>query len=137
MESTFAVEKKIRTMRKKRILHIVAIALVMGGVITAASSMLKNNDNTIVVTIKGNIKNVTFNGQRQSAIGYTVETNSDLYTTDDFVCYATDSVSAVNAGTYPMRISSNDFCNVNPNYKDVVFVVEDGCLQISDDSAEE
>ena len=59
-------------MRKKRILHIVAIALVMGGVITAASSMLKNNDNTIVVTIKGNIKNVTFNGQRQSAIGYTV-----------------------------------------------------------------
>lgn len=124
-------------MRKKRILHIVAIALVMGGVITAGSLLLKNNDNTIVVTIKGNIKNVTFNGQRQSAIGYTVETNSDLYTADDFVCYATDSVSAVNAGTYPMRISSNDFCNVNPNYKDVVFVVEDGCLRISDDSAEE
>ncbi len=137
MESNFAVEKKIRTMRKKRILHIVAIALVMGGVITAASSMLKNNDNTIVVTIKGNIKNVTFNGQRQSSIGYTFKASSDSYTADDFVCYATDSVSAVNTGTYPMRISSNDFCNVNPNYKDVVFVVEDGCLQISDDSAEE
>ena len=137
MESNFAMRKKVKAMRKKRILHIVAIALVMAGVITSAASLLKNNDNTIVVTIKGNIKNVTFNGQRQSAIGYTVETNSDLYTTDDFVCYATESVSAVNAGTYPMRISSNDFCNVNPNYKDVVFVVVDGCLSISDDTADD
>ena len=117
-------------MRKKRILHIVAIALVMGGVITAASSMLKNNDNTIVVTIKGNIKNVTFNGQRQSSIGYTFKASSDSYTADDFVCYATDSVSAVNTGTYPMRISSNDFCNVNPKYKNVVFEVIDGSLTI-------
>lgn len=118
----------------KRILHIVAIALVMTGVITTAASMLKNDDNTIVVKITGNIKNVTFNGQRQSAIGYTVETNSDLYTTEDFVCYATDSVSAVNAGKYPMHISAADFCNINPKY-DVVFEVVDGCLFISDDSS--
>lgn len=118
---------------KRRILHVVAIALVMTTVIASGALLLKNNDNTIVVTIKGNIKNVTFNGERQSSIGYTVETNSDLYTTEDFVCYATDSVSAVNVGTYPMRISSADFCNVNPNYKDVVFVVVDGCLSISDD----
>lgn len=117
----------------KRILHVVTIAVVMFAVITTAATVLKNNDNTIVVTIKGNIKNVTYNGHRQSSIGYTVETNSDSYTTEDFVCYATDSVSAVNAGTYAMGISAADFCNVNPNYKDVVFVVVDGSLSISDD----
>ena len=134
--SNFVARKKIKTMKKKRILHVVAIALVMTAVIATGALVFKNNDNTIVVTIKGNIKNVSFNGQRQSAIGYTVETNSDLYTADDFVCYATDSVSAVNAGTYSMGISDADFCNVNPNYKDVVFVVVDGCLSISDDQTD-
>ena len=69
----------------------------------------------------------------QSAIGYTIETNSENYTADDFVCYATDSVSATDAGTYNMGISSADFCNVNPNFKNVEFVVVDGSITISDE----
>ena len=32
-----------------------------------------------------------------------------------------------------MGISSDDFFNVNPNFKDVEFVVVDGSLSISDD----
>ena len=119
-------------MRKKRIISIVAIAVVMFTVVVSATSILKSSDNKVVVTIRGNVKNVTYNGHLQSSIGYTVETNSKDYTTEDFVCYATDSVSATNVGTYAMGISSRDFCNVNPEFKEVVFVVVDGSLSISD-----
>lgn len=90
----------------------------------------ENYDSTVVVTIKGNTKSVEYNGKRHSVVGYTIESSSRHYTADDFVCYATDSVSAVKAGTYPMGISSNDFCNVNPKYKNVVFEVVDGSLSI-------
>ena len=123
-------------MKKKRIISVVAIAVVMFTVVASATSLLKSSDNKVVVTIRGNVKNVTYNGHLQSSIGYTVETNSANYTTDDFVCYATDSVSATNAGTYAMGISSNDFCNVNPEFKDVVFVVVDGSLSISDEPSD-
>ena len=110
-----------------------AIAAVMFTVITTATTVLKNDESKVVVTIKGNIKNVSYNGQMQSSIGYTVESSSANYTTDDFVCYAIDSVSATKAGVYAMGISSDDFFNVNPNFKDVEFVVVDGSLSISDD----
>ena len=120
-------------MKNKKLFNIVAIALVMFTVITTAATVLKDSDSKVVVTIKGNIKNVSYNGKMQSAIGYTIESSSKLYTADDFVCYATDSVSATKAGVYAMGISSDDFSNVNPNFKDVEFVVVDGCLSISDD----
>lgn len=120
-------------MNYKKLFSIVAIALVMFTVITAATTVLKNDESKVVVTIKGNIKNVSYNGHLQSSIGYTVESSSANYTTDDFVCYATDSVSATKAGVYAMGISSDDFCNVNPNFKEVEFVVVDGCLSITDD----
>ena len=120
-------------MNYKKLFSIVAIAAVMFTVITAATTVLKNDESKVVVTIKGNIKNVSYNGHLQSSIGYTVESSSANYTTDDFVCYATDSVSATKAGVYAMGISSDDFCNVNPNFKDVEFVVVDGCLSITDD----
>jgi len=116
-------------MKNRRILSIAAIAFILVAVVISLS---KNSDDAIVVTIKGNTKNVTYNGKLQSAIGYTVKINSDKYTTEDFVCYATDSVSAVNAGTYSMGIESSDFCNVNPNYDNVVFEVIDGCLSINE-----
>ncbi|MBR6081769.1 MAG: hypothetical protein IKP62_02445 [Salinivirgaceae bacterium] len=120
-------------MKYKKLFSVVAIAAVMFTVITAATTVLKNDESKVVVTIKGNIKNVSYNGQMQSSIGYTVESSSANYTTDDFVCYAIDSVSATKAGVYAMGISSDDFFNVNPNFKDVEFVVVDGSLSISDD----
>lgn len=100
-------------------------------VITEAA-ISEDYNRTVIVTIKGNVKNVKFNGRRQSSVGYTIETNSRHYNSNDFVCYAIDSVSAVQTGTYNMGISSDDFCNVNPKYKNVVFVVTDGSLSIND-----
>lgn len=114
-------------MRRKFFIGLFFAAVL--SVITAAA-MSEDYNQTVVVTIKGNNVNFEYNGQRHSAVGYTVETNSRYYSADDFVCYAIDSVSAVKAGTYNMGISSNDFCNVNPKYKNVVFEVIDGSLTI-------
>ena len=120
-------------MKRKGIISIVVVAIALVAVVTSATSALKSSDNKVVVHIRGNVKNVTYNGHLQSAIGYTIETNSENYTADDFVCYATDSVSATDAGTYKMGISSADFCNINPDFKNVEFVVVDGSITISDE----
>lgn len=107
-----------------------AFTLTTFAIINPAAS--SNNDEQVIVTIKGNVKTVDFNGEIQSSIGYTTEISSPDYTADSFLSFAIDSVSATNAGTYNMGISSSDFCNINPNFKNVIFVVYDGLLLISD-----
>lgn len=107
-----------------------AFTLTTFAIINPAAS--SNNDEQVIVTIKGNVKTVDFNGEIQSSIGYTTEISSPDYTADSFLSFAIDSVSATNAGTYSMGISSSDFCNINPNFKNVIFVVYDGLLLISD-----
>ena len=107
-------------------------AICIGMSVTSNQSPI---DEAVIVTIHGNVKNVDYNGRRQSAVGYTVESSSKRYTADDFVCYAIDSVSATKAGVYAMGISSDDFCNVNPKFKNVEFVVVDGYLAINDTPA--
>ena len=124
---------KIKQISKKAFAVFGAAAL-----ITTAICAYKIESSKVTVFIKGNVKNVNYTGSLQSAIGYTVEISSPDYTTDDFVCYATDSVSGTNIGTYGMGICSSDFHNVNPNYSNVEFViVEDGRLCINVDEDEE
>lgn len=122
-------EKRRRKMKMK-VLAIVAMALVATTIVNP-NAKAGSNDN-IIVTIKGNVKTVDFNGELQSSIGHTVEISNPIYTEDDFVWYSTDSISATNAGIYPMGMSSSEFCNVNPNFKNVIFVVIDGSLCIND-----
>lgn len=120
----------------KRVKQIsILAAMCLGGAICVGMSMASNQDpidEPVVVTIHGNVKTVDFNGHRQSAVGYTVESSSKRYTADDFVCYAIDSVSATKAGVYTMGITSDDFCNVNPKFTNVEFVVVDGYLAINE-----
>lgn len=118
----------MKTLRK---ITIVAAILATAAVIKPAVS--SNADDQIVVTIRGNVKTVDFNGELQSSIGYTTEISSPLYTAENFVSFAIDSVSAINAGTYSMGLSSANFCNICPKFKNVVFVVYDGSLSISDE----
>lgn len=123
----------------KRIKQIsILAAMSLCGAICIGMSVSSNQnpiDETVIVTIHGNVKSVDYNGRRQSAVGYTVESSSKLYTADDFVSYAIDSVSGTKAGVYAMGISSDDFCNVNPQFKNVEFVVVDGYLTINDTQA--
>ena len=121
-------------MKRMKQLWILA-AMGLCGAICIGMSVSSNQspvDETVIVTIHGNVKTVDFNGHRQSSVGYTVESSSKRYTADDFVCYAIDSVSATKAGVYAMGITSDDFCNVNPKFKNVEFVVVDGYLAIND-----
>lgn len=119
---------KIKQISKKAVLVVAAAALV-----SSALYAFMSDNSKVRVVIKGNAKNVNYNGSMQSSIGYTVEISSPEYTIEDFVCYAIDSVSATNVGTYSMGISSNDFYNINPKFSDVEFVVEDGYLCINGD----
>lgn len=124
----------INTMKRIKQIFLLAALCVCGtiGNSTTTTSGLNSINSKVIVAIRGNIKNVDYNGQRQSVIGYSVAISNSLYTTEDFVSYATDSVSATEAGTYAMGISSSDFCNVNPAFKNVEFVVFDGRLSIND-----
>lgn len=126
----FKRKRKKKEMKTRRILTIVAVALASFAIIKPAVS--SNYDEQVVVTIKGNIKTVEYNGELQSSIGYTTEISSPLYSAENIVSFAIDSVSATNAGTYSMGISSSDFSNCNPKFKNVVFVVYDGQLCIND-----
>ena len=132
-QNLFINQLNISIMKLIRHLFLLTAMCSCGTISNNAStvSALNNCNNKVVVAIKGNVKTVDYNGELQSSIGYTVEINSKLYTTEDFVSYATDSVSAVNVGTYAMGISSADFCNVNPAFKNVEFVVVDGSLSIN------
>ena len=126
-------------MKRMKQLWILAVMSLCGAICIGMSVSSSQNpiDETVIVTIHGNVKSVDYNGRRQSAVGYTVESSSKLYTADDFVSYAIDSVSATKAGVYAMGICSDDFCNVNPKFKNVEFVVVDGYLTINDTQATE
>lgn len=119
---------------KMKVLAIVAMALVATTIVNP-NAKAGSNDEQIVVTIKGNVKTVEYNGEIQSLVGYTTEISSPLYSADNIVSFAKDSVSATNAGTYSMGLSSSDFFNCNVKFKNVVFVVYDGLLSISDENA--
>ena len=93
----------------------------------------------VMVQVKGNSNEVTYNGTEQKAEGYTVVENGisdSLYTKADFKL--TDNTQAVAAGTHVadspvfMGLTSDSFENVNPNFENVTFeVVEDGSLTIN------
>lgn len=120
--------RNMKIKNNKKALVAVCAAIVA----TIAVCAYMSSDKNVTVLIKGNVKSVNYTGSLQSSIGYTVEIDSPNYTTDDFVCYATDSVSATNVGTYAMGIDSRDFQNVNPKFNNVKFVVvEDGSLKIN------
>lgn len=92
---------------------------------------------TVVVTIKGNVKTVIYNGEEQTAAGYIVESiSSTVYTSADFKLAdgSAAEVKAVNAKDTPyyMELTEGSFVNTNPNFDGKVkFVVTDGSLTIA------
>ena len=85
----------------------------------------------VVVTVKENSGEFTYDGNEKTVEGYVVESiSSDLYTEDDFTFGGSAVVKGTIAGTYDMEVVPENFKNVNNNFKDVRFVVEDGQLVI-------
>ena len=86
----------------------------------------------VTVTIKENDKNAKYDGKEHTDSGYTVKSiSNNLYSQDDFTFSGTAEVKGTNAGTYDMNVQATDFTNINDNFSNVEFVVEDGQLIIS------
>ena len=86
----------------------------------------------VVVTVKENSGEFTYDGTEKTVEGYVVKNISNpLYTAADFSFNGSAVVKGTNAGTYDMEVASADFTNNNSNFKDVTFVVEDGQLVIT------
>ena len=87
----------------------------------------------VTVTIKSNTKTVYYNGKEQSVKGYTVSIDNNLYKEADFALKndAKAEAKGTKVGTYPMGLTKESFENTNKNFTNVVFVVNDGYLEIT------
>ena len=86
----------------------------------------------VVVTLKENSGTEVYDGTEKTVTGYTVaDISNKLYTDKDFTFTGNDEVKGTDAGTYDMELKAEDFQNINPNFTNVVFKVEDGALEIT------
>jgi hypothetical protein len=88
------------------------------------------NDDKIVVTIKGKVDTLEYNGKEQTVKGYDITCNSEAYSLD-FVEFAGNAIATgMNAGKFLMGLTADDFKNTSVNYTKVSFEVTDGYLQV-------
>ena len=90
----------------------------------------------VVVTIAENGKTATYDGNMHKVDGYKVKSikvgteDTALYKEADFKFNGTAHVEGIDVDTYDMEVNEGDFENINGNFKDVEFVVEDNVLKI-------
>ena len=86
----------------------------------------------VVVTLKENSGTEVYDGTEKTVTGYTVaDISNKLYTDKDFTFTGNAEVKGTDAGIYDMELKVEDFQNINPNFTNVVFKVEDGALEIT------
>ena len=87
----------------------------------------------VLVKIKGNTANVTYDGTPHEVEGYVASSISNpLYTASYFTYNGDAKAEGTDAATYPMNLAETRFENTNTNFKNVRFeVVEDGQLVIN------
>ena len=103
---------------------------------------IEPNNAEIVVTVKGHVDTVKYDGRIKKdgsenvhvVKGFEISSNSVAYSSDSlgktFKFTGIDTVSGVNAGFYAMGLSAKDFENISVNYPNVKFEVTDGSLTI-------
>ena len=85
----------------------------------------------VVVTIKENAGTAKYDGTEKTVTGYTVTNISNkLYAEKDFTFNGKAEVKGTDAGTYDMELKDSDFTNINTNFTNVAFEIEDGQLVI-------
>ena len=93
----------------------------------------------VTVTVTGNTKTETYNGTTFTVEGYTAKSDNKLYHTvlgTDYTFTGEAKASGMLANTeanpkYPMNLTSAQFENINKNFTNVEFVIEDGWLKIN------
>ena len=85
----------------------------------------------VVVRIAGHHEEVLYDGKEHTLTGYSLFTNHNLLTQDDIEFSGEEMAKAVNAGTYHLGLSVDQFKNTNKNFANVKFEVSDGTLIIN------
>ena len=86
----------------------------------------------VVVTITENSGSAKYDGTEKTVTGYVVTSISDpLYKESDFTFSGDATIKGTDAGTYDMNLAPENFTNINGNFKNVRFVINDGTLVIS------
>jgi hypothetical protein len=83
------------------------------------------------VTITANSGSYKYDGIEKDLSGYDVAISNRLYTESDFTFNGNSTLKGVNVGTYRTNMKKSDFVNTNANFENVVFVVNNGTLNIT------
>ena len=103
--------------------YVVTVA--EGGTLTIAP-----NDGKIIVTVKGHVDTVKYDGKEHLVRGYDILSNSTAYPLKFVKFTGRDTVLGTNADSYAMGLSAKNFENTSVNYPNVEFEVTDGSLTI-------
>ena len=88
---------------------------------------------TVIVNIKEHGGTEKYDGTEKRVTGYDVTNISDPnYQVSDFTFKGNAEVKGTDADTYNMELKPEDFKNTNKNFENVIFVIEDGTLTITE-----
>ena len=86
----------------------------------------------VVVMIRGNSDTKVYDGTEYTVTGYVVESISNPnYTATDFTFSGTAKAERTRFGKTEMGLKPENFTNNNQNFANVIFVVEDGYIDIT------
>ena len=89
----------------------------------------------VIVTITGRTHETTYDGEEHSVFGYDVTVSNTLYNPKkDMQFNGIDedmTAKGIDAGTYPMELTVENFTNKSDNFSKVTFVVTDGYVKIN------
>ena len=104
---------------------------------------IEQHKGEVIVTIKGNTQQFTYDCTKHTVQGFTATVNNSLYNVNtdfkyDGNLYEAATLLAVaegtNVGVYHMNLLSNHCVNLNKNFANVTFEVQDGSLGIEKQS---
>ena len=89
----------------------------------------------VIVTITGRTDEMPYDGKEHSVFGYDVTVSNTLYNPKkDMQFNGIDedmTAKGIDAGTYPMELTVENFTNKSDNFSKVTFVVTDGYVKIN------
>lgn len=85
----------------------------------------------VVVMIRGNSDTKVYDGTEYTVTGYDVEISNPRYTEKDFTFNGTAEAKRTRFGKTEMGLKPENFTNNNQNFANVIFVVEDGYIDIT------
>lgn len=85
----------------------------------------------VVVMIRGKSDTKVYDGTEYTVTGYDVEISNPRYTENDFTFSGTAEAKRTRFGKTEMGLKPENFTNNNQNFANVIFVVEDGYIDIT------